>query len=350
MTIKTVIMNTKSNRQDSSCIQESLQELLVLETYPSQDSAYDGLSGLFNEVKDVGAVVADTSDMCGAKVLVCGIAPLYEQKISPLNTNVVFTTFESDKLPKEWVISINKYNHCIVAHSEVKKTFIASGVHVPITVIHNGYRRYRRSNEVYAGNTSFNVGFLGIPVNRKNLHKLYIACKHLQQTLIPELQLHVHVASFYDWLNPASFAEMRSDAMVRWTMGKYSAEQIAAWYHHLSCYIFPSSGEGWSYTPRESMYLGIPTIISDIPVHKELSQSGFYEVIKAAGREPADFNGAVHGYWDYIDVEDIMRAITNVYQRKIHFYALAQQGAVWIENKWQNKDIGRMILDLMKTF
>src|SRR5689334_13520943 len=86
MTIKTVIMNTKSNRQDSSYIQESLQALLVLETYPTQDSAYDGLSGLFNEVKDVGAVVADTSDRCGAKVLVCGIAPLYEQKISPLNT------------------------------------------------------------------------------------------------------------------------------------------------------------------------------------------------------------------------------------------------------------------------
>jgi hypothetical protein len=49
-------------------------------------------------------------------------------------------------------------------------------------------------------------------------------------------------------------------------------------------------------------------------------------------------------------VDDIVRSITNVYQHKIHFYALAQQGAVWIENKWQNKDIGRMILDLIKTF
>jgi len=90
------------------------QSLLILETYPLGESAYDGLTGLFNEVKHLGKVMPETAGITGAKVLVCGIAPLYKDRISPRNINVIFTTFESDQLPDEWVASINQYRHCIV--------------------------------------------------------------------------------------------------------------------------------------------------------------------------------------------------------------------------------------------
>jgi glycosyltransferase involved in cell wall biosynthesis len=324
--------------------------LVILETYPSGESAYDGLTGLFNEVKHLGIVASETTLFLGAKVLVCGIAPLYEERISAGNTNVIFTTFESDQLPVEWVASINnKYQHCIVSHKEVKKVFQLSGVNIPITVIHNGYRRYEKNGRTGVGDAHFNIGFLGIPVNRKNLSKLYEACRQLKLTLIPELRLHIHVAFFYDWLDATPFEIMKADDMVSWTMGKHTADQVAAWYHQLSCYIFPSSAEGWSYTPRESMYLGIPTIISDIPAHRELVESGFYKVIAPGGREPADFGGVIHGNWDYIATDDIKQAIADMYQRYQHFSALAAEGAEWITDKWKNEDIGDQIQRLFCT-
>jgi glycosyltransferase involved in cell wall biosynthesis len=336
------------NTQDSQTT-KSQDEILVLETYSAHESAYDGLSGLFNSVRGVGKIVGNTADISGAKVLVCGIAPLYQHKISPLNTNVIFTTFESDQLPEEWVRAINNYQHCIVAHAAIKEVFVASGICIPITVIHNGYQRYTQKENDKVKNTFFNIGFLGIPVNRKNLIKLYEACKQLHQTLIPELHLHVHVAAFYDWLDSVPFEEMKMDRMVHWTMGKLTTEKVSSWYNHLSAYVFPSSGEGWSYTPRESLYLGIPAIISDIPVHQDLVETGFYKRIKTSGKIPADFNGVVHGCWDNIEVDDIRDAIADVYQHHQHFQALAKQGAEWIKDQWRNDDIAKEIIDLIKT-
>lgn len=325
------------------------QDLLILETYSSKELAYDGLSGVFKTVTPIGTVVADSRTLSGKTVLVCGIAPLYEHKISLQNTNVIITTFESDLLPEHWVAAINRYKHCIVPHPAIEKMFISSGVNIPTTVIHNGYQRYNKKQVKKEADGCFRVGFLGIPVNRKNLNKLYEACKLLQQTLIPELKLHIHVATFYDWLPPGPFEKMKEDEIVCWTTGKYSIAETSEWYHQLDCYIFPSSGEGWSYTPRESMYLGIPTIITDIPVHDELVQSGFYSVIPPSGQIAADFNGAVFGNWENIEVEEIKKAILDVYQRKDHYQHLAERGAAWITCQWENEDIGNRILHLIET-
>lgn len=325
------------------------EDLLVLETYPPGMAPYDGLSGIFSEVAPLGKVVEDSSMLSGKTVLVCGIAPLYEHRISPQNRNVLFTTFESDTLPEHWVSAINKYTHCIVPHAAIKDVFYSSGVRVPVSVIHQGYRRYDSMQAEKPAEKKFRVGFLGVPVNRKNLCKLYQACRELRQSDIPELQLHVHVAAFYDWLDPQPFEQMQRDSMVTWTSGKYTPEQTAAWYHQLDCYIFPSSGEGWSYTPRESMYLGIPTIISDIPVHAELTHSGYYGVIRMSGKVPADFGGTVYGSWDNVEVTAIKTALADMYLRREHYQRLAGMGAAWVAGQWKNEAIRSGIQDLISA-
>lgn len=328
-------------------INSSENNIFLLETYPSHELPYDGLSGIFNRVKEIGTVVPDTHHITGAKVLVCGIAPLYEKKISRNNSNILFTTFESDKLPENWVASINCYQHCIVPHETIKQVFQSSGIFVPISVVHQGYHRFERALQVKRAKTPFTVGFLGVPVNRKNLLKLYEACKQLRSSQIPSLALHVHVSCFYDWLDERPFHRLQEDEMVVWTTGKYSDAQIAAWYHRLSCYVFPSSGEGWSYTPRESMYLGVPTIVTDIPVHEELVESGFCKTIHAPGKEPAIFDGDCYGEWAKIEIDAVKEAILDVYNRYHHFCELAEKGAAWIENKWLNREIAQKIATLM---
>jgi len=323
--------------------------IIILETYPSNEGPYDGLSGFFDEVKDLGVIMDDTSNIAGAKVLVMGVAPLYANKISELNTNIVFTTFESDEIPQHWVSAINNYDYCIVPHKEIVTVFERSGVTIPVSVIHQGYSRFARTAIRDRPVKEFNVGFLGIPVNRKNLMKLYTACKILQQESIPDIRLHVHVSFFYDWLDESPFLQLKNDDMVVWTCGKYDASQISAWYHRLSCYVFPSSGEGWSYTPRESLYLGIPTIITDIPVHRELTDSGFCKVINTSGREAADFHGSFHGTWARIEVHEIREAISDVYNRYDFFSRQAQQGSVWMEDKWLNQDIKLHLLEFINS-
>ncbi len=136
--------------------------------------------------------------------------------------------------------------------------------------------------------------------------------------------------------------------MVIWSEGKYNDQQLSDWYNNLSCYIFPSSGEGWSYTPHESMYLGIPTIVSDISLHEDLIRSGFCKAIKTAGIEPANFNGRIHGNWANVDDDEIEKAILDVYSNYTHFQDIAAKGAEWISKKWPNEEVRQELLKFLK--
>ena len=88
-------------------------------------------------------------------------------------------------------------------------------------------------------------------------------------------------------MEPHLFDDIRHDPIVVWSQGKLCEARLGRWFAGLSCYVFPSSGEGWSFTPRESVGLGIPTAVSDIPVHRELIASGFVRAIPHRGLVPA---------------------------------------------------------------
>ncbi|WP_160713065.1 glycosyltransferase [Chitinophaga solisilvae] len=311
--------------------------LYVLEAYTSGEGHYDGLTTIYNRVKNLGEVLPDTHNVSDQKILVCGIPFLYEKQLSAANTNILFTTFESDRLPAYWIESINRhYHHCIVPHEAIAGVFRKSGVRVPLQVMHQGFTRY---TPMPAQQHTFNIGFMGVPVRRKNLSRLYKACKMLQRKKIPGIQLHVHVSVMYEWVDDLEFDRMRADPMVRWTTGKYDHQEMSAWYANLSCYVFPSSGEGWSFTPRESMFLGIPTIISPIPVHQELLDSGFCYAMRRRGSEKAAFGVERHGKWACIREKDIAAAITQVHKNYDACSAAARRGADWISGQWKNEEL-----------
>ncbi|MBV9582074.1 MAG: hypothetical protein JO057_26120, partial [Chloroflexi bacterium] len=177
------------------------EQILVLRTYAEPE--HDGLTSLFARVSDLGHVVDDTRGDGGHRVLVAGIPFLYAERLSPRNRNIVCTTFETSQLPPHWVNSINgHYVQCVVPHEHVARVFVDSGVRIPVRVVQFGFTRYpgeplwRRPADV------FRIGFMGVPVRRKNLDKLYAACLELRET-IHCLSLAVHVATNYEWLNPA---------------------------------------------------------------------------------------------------------------------------------------------------
>lgn len=316
------------------------EKIIALETYAPAERSYDGLTILHGQVKGIGESLNDTSQMSGLKVLVSGIPFLYEERLSPLNTNILFTTFESDMLPDFWIDSINRcYHHCLVPHAEIASVFRHSGVRIPVNVIPQGFSRLPGRRERCVRAEIFTLGFLGVPVKRKNLLKLYAACRALKEQRIPGLELAVHVSSWYDWVDESEFHNMKSDSMVKWTTGKYDDMQLAEWFDKLSCYIFPSSGEGWSYTPRESLYLGIPTILSDIPVHRELIEQNYCRVIPAGGKENADFNGSSYGQWACIQERDIAEAIEDVFSHYPQYVQAAAEGAQWIADKWHFDEV-----------
>ncbi len=181
------------------------------------------------------------------------------------------------------------------------------------------------------------MGFLGVPVARKNLDGLYRACQALRPRW-PDLKLVVHVAAWYDWLDRRQWDAMRADPLVEWSEGRMDNEALAAWYRGLTCYAYPSRAEGWSFTPRESLFLGVPTIASDIAVHGDLTASGHCHVVPNRGTETARFEHGDFGDWERIDVDDIAIVLEQVLSYPTAAQRRAQAGADWIEQRWLDSE------------
>ena len=323
------------------------RRLYTLKTY--NENKHDGLTTVYHQVKEIGIIKTSTRNIAFKKVVVCGIPFLYLHRISSANLNVIYTTFETTRLPDFWVYSINNhYRYCIVPHQHVKAVFENSNVKIPIKIIPQGFNRYKRFPRKVISKKMFRIGFLGVPVQRKNLYKLFLACKNLLSR-IPSLRLSIHVSKFYDWASGETFNEIRNSSFVEWSECILSDDQVSSWYSKLSCYVFPTSGEGWSFTPRESMYLGIPTIISDIPVHQELVASNFYNIIPTEGLEDAKFDNNIYGMWYKINIKDIEASILEVFHNFEKYQEMALKGSRWIEDRWTQEQTRHEILSYMNS-
>lgn len=325
-------------------------DIRLLDVY-GDGPPFDGLSTVFGRAAALFRKERDTSGTSGKKVLMAFMAGDHEVNLSPRNTNVIYTTFETTRIPSIWVRRINEHYHrCIVPHGYVRETFLASGVNVPIEVIHQGFTRHRRLPERARGAEKgiFRIGFMGVPYARKNLFKLYQACADLVKE-IPGLRLAVHSSLLFDHLYTKEVVLIANSPFVEWTQGTLDEDGASEWYARLSCYAFPSSGEGWSFTPRESLYLGIPTLITDIPVHDELVSSGYYKVIPVSGVEEAEAMGEICGEWSTVSVKDIREAIAGVYSNYGMHLVTALRGAAWIENRWTNESSQQRLLEFMRS-
>ncbi len=323
------------------------ETICILGTHNDEDG--DGLAKVFDLVSPVGKTEKDTKKLANRKVLVCGPPCLFTDRISHRNINVVYTTFESTELPGSWVSAINEYyDYCLVPHGHIKSVFEKSGVQVPITVIDQGFGRYGRSRRDMGVERGFRVGFLGVPVGRKNLIELHHACSDLAGK-IRGVKLVAHVFHSSHTTDECEIAVIRSSPFVEWSEGRLSDDELGKWYRNLSCLVLPASGEGWSFAPRESLYLGVPTVLTDIPVHDELIASGHCKVIPANGFEDAKFESGIFGKWRRVEVEDIRAAILDVYRRYGHYQIEALKGSRWIESRWSNERLQQSILEFFSS-
>ncbi len=311
-------------------------KVYVLQTYPEQPS--DGLSTVYHRVASVAPVVSDSLMLCNATILVSGIPTLYLDRITTNNRNVCYTTFESSQLPSHWVHALNhNYAACCVPHESVRQVFIESGISIPIFVVQQGYTRFPPPIASMPDDHIFRIGFLGVPVRRKNLPLLFSAC----ELLIAEgfsIQLVIHVPQYYDWMQNNNLHHIREASFVEWTEGARDAQQLSDWFACLSCYVFPSSGEGWSFTPRESLALGVPTVISDIPVHKEMINADYVTPIKSRGTSMASMETSNCGSWLSIHSDDIADSLRLVLNDHNTAQSIACEGAEWISRHWKNEN------------
>ncbi|HMS69900.1 MAG TPA: glycosyltransferase [Saprospiraceae bacterium] len=303
----------------------------VLNTYGNVPPE-DGLSNVFHMVKTIAPMVDDTNEIQEKSViLVAGIPFLYSHLLSPHHVNICFTTYEFAPLPYNWIMALNvNFMAVVVPHESVKKFFLSSGVQIPIYVVGQGHTYLPKVHVVDEKKEAFVMGFLGVPVPRKNLDLVIKAIEELSEVF--PILIKVHISSLYEWFEDKDFINrLKSHPLVLYSEGYKTKEEIANWYQSLGGYIFPSSGEGWSFTPRESLSLAIPTIISNIPVHEDLIP--FCCMIEKV-----------------ITVDSIKAAILKVKNDILVYKEKAVKGQNWILNQYKENQMNIALLKIMDKY
>jgi len=309
--------------------------------HPAHFLTPSGLGEVARQSLPLGKMLIDPEKLSGEKVFNAGMPCPLPKK----NKNYVWCTFETDTIPQEWVEFLNRdYVRIFVPHPYPKQAFESSGITIPVQVVPQGFKRLTRTKPIQKEPSQLKIGIVGYLTGRKNFSKLCEAVRQLNKDGFNVL-LHVQATSHSLNILKETMQKHEDSSFIKITYQRnLTDEALAEWYSSLDAYVYPSSGEGWSMTPRESLYMGIPTVVSDISVHDELIKSGYATAIESDGEEAAIYQGdeawkgRQFGKWQSITVENIKKSLRDVYNNYDEKLKKAQEGAEWIKDKWTWED------------
>jgi glycosyltransferase involved in cell wall biosynthesis len=101
---------------------------------------------------------------------------------------------------------------------------------------------------------------------RKNLGRLLEA----QRRLWPHTAIPLVLAGAYGWRQSHLLEALRSSPGVHW-LGPVTDNELDLLYRHARVVVQPSLAEGFGYPMVEALQRGVPLVLSDIPVHREIA-------------------------------------------------------------------------------
>jgi glycosyltransferase involved in cell wall biosynthesis len=232
-------------------------------------------------------------------------------QIDSSKLNFCISTCESDKIPNKWVCLINKKFDAVLVPDEYHlKTYRECGVIKPIFYIPfqvfckdllSKIPRKKKSNQ-------FTIGSLGAFSENKNFAGLIDAFNlAFQGNQNYTLKIHSYWDNYDLRMNLLKkIHKLGLHNVVSITYGELSNEEIFNFYKNIDCYAQLSSGEGFSFTPREALALGLPVVLSNNTAHMSICKTGLvYPVIcPIAEKSMGEFVGPDTGNWFKIDVSD----------------------------------------------
>lgn len=215
---------------------------------------------------------------------------------------IPYVAWESDVWPAEWVRRFNaEASLVLVPQPWAAECLIRSGCKVPVHAVPQAFQRFQVKRTKRKGKDLV-LGFMGVPVQRKNL-----------LALIEAMPKGTRLIARCPWL-PDGFKKPQNPK-VEWLVGPLTDDELKTkFWSAVDLVVCPFAGEGYSMVPREAVALGIPTIVSDIPAHADI----VCPRIAVAGKIPAYFEWAKKaiGEWYEVTPEAIRQAIQRSIEAK----------------------------------
>lgn len=229
---------------------------------------------------------------------------------------VLFTMWESDKLPARFWSNLSKFDKIIVPsqhnvdlfsqhHGDVSKVWLG----VDRTVWHPVERE---------ANTKFRIVISGAGWRRKGMD---VVLSVFNELALPDAELHVkHVPPYFS--SPSSFPFPNVVVYRGWTS---EADEVALM-RSADVYISASRGEGFGLVPLQAISAGIPTIVTDAHGHREFAHLATHRISTTLSPAMIGTDRNI-GNWCEPDRTELADAILDVYRNRDHYRTLSVQNA-----------------------
>lgn len=302
---------------------------------------------LATELKTGGIVVSETY-----KQQKVGLLYNYPYSILQLNTDVrlLYTMFESDKIPEEWPEYLEAADEVIVPSNWCADTFERAGVKRP-TVVPLGYndrvfKPIERDLPMEAGRD-----FTFIHYNSFNIRKGFReVLEAFTQEFADNEPVKLILKTTFDHPPVPILKSVYPNIEV--VTGKFSELELWRLLGRADCMVYPSRGEGFGITPLEAMATGLPAIVPNAHGISEYFNADYMREVRVAEKCPAMYNrfkGVDVGQMVICDIGDLRKQMRWAYNHQSDARELGRKAQTYVQ-QWTYRNAGRQLREIIERW
>lgn len=276
-----------------------------------------------------------------------GIAYGYPEMVNQLPTpiKIIFSMFESTKIPDEWKRDLSKADLILVPSKFCQKAFKEAGfdsVVIPLA--------YDTDTFTYKPKDIDREPFTFLHYDAFNQRKGWdVVFKAFNEEFRTE---NVKLILKTTKLDGFPFPILKSQyPNVRVIKESYKPSELADLLHNSDCFVLPSRGEGFGMPPLEALATGTPVIIPNAHGFSEFFDRQYFLEVKVKGECPAiydRFKGVDTGKMIEPDVKSVRSQMRFAYEHRSYVFDMAHKGANWVKDAYNWEKTGRKLLGEIK--
>lgn len=275
------------------------------------------------------------------------------------DTFLAFTMFEYDKLPIEWITTLQNFDGIIVPSEYCKTVFESNlrenGIEIPVYKVPLGIDidRWQYIDRSKKKDEYFNILWQGAYYGDRKGGEL--VAKILNDLDLPKTKLWVKINPRYlnhntgwdieAYLHQLMGFEKQSQVICR-SIGKVlKNDELDDMLHKIDLSIYPSTGEGFGLIPLEHMATGIPVIISDNTGMQEYINPQYCMPVRC--KEVMSYYGQGLGTGWLADENQIKDYVVKAYENRQETFEMGRKASEFVRNNYNYDNAARKLIKLI---